>query len=302
MASNGTVSASTQPLSMMTKLSPFVYIYEPDKETLSQQQPQPQQPAAPPATPKLILIASWMDAQDSHIAKYLAQYQSIYPHSTILLVKFAKSGIFLASSSRPVQPAISYLRSGLSSGFLSASPARPEILVHVFSNGGSITMQNLYRAFREQTGRAFPLHAAVYDSCPGLYSFGSAYNAMILGFPGAFARLVAAPLICALILGLWVCHYPLKFLFGEDVFLRNARVLNDRDLVEQRNRSYIYGRADVMVDWRDVEKHATAASAAGIVVRRELFDRSPHVSHMRTDGERYWRIVTETWEKSLVGI
>ncbi|KAI1084342.1 hypothetical protein F5B20DRAFT_524538 [Whalleya microplaca] len=294
MASNQLTSASLQPLSMMAKLSSLVYFYEPEK-TLSPQ------PGASPA-PKLILFAAWMDARDLHIAKYITQYQAVYPTSTILLVKFALSGILLASSYRPVQPAISYLRSQIDSGVLSASPPRPEILAHIFSNGGSTSMQKIYQAFRQQTGQSFPLHTAVYDSCPGLYRFNATYNAMIVGFPKGIIRLIAAPVICAMILSLWVCHRPLKFLFGEDALLKNSNVLNDPSLVKQRNRSYIYGKADIMVDWRDVEQHATTALEKGIAVRREVFDRSPHVSHMRTDGERYWKIVTETWEKALVGI
>lgn len=160
-------------------------------------------------------------------------------------------------------------------------------------------MQILYRLFQSQTGRPFPLHTAVYDSCPGMYSFSSLYSVFMVNFPKGLLRLIATPFITALIVCLWIWHHPLRVLSGEDFLLKNSRVHNDLDLVKQTNRSYIYGKTDVMVDWKHVEKHAKEATAKGLLVRREVYERSAHVSHMRTDGERYWKTVTETWERAM---
>ena len=63
-------------------------------------------------------------------------------------------------------------------------------------------------------------------------------------------------------------------------------------------RGYIYSEADQMVDWRVVEEHARDAEAKGFVVRREKFEESGHVAHMRVGGGvRYWGIVEGMWEE-----
>jgi len=81
----------------------------------------------------------------------------------------------------------------------------------------------------------------------------------------------------------------------------------------QTLRTYIYSKQDAMIDWRHVEKHAADAATGGdnnsnnkksdgssrvkIPCRLEMFHGSGHVAHMRHDPERYWRVVTETWEQ-----
>ncbi|KAI0376569.1 hypothetical protein F5Y04DRAFT_266082, partial [Hypomontagnella monticulosa] len=291
MASNQPAPAAASPLSMMKKLSPFVFFYEP--ETVATRQVR-----SPPA-PKLILIAAWMDARELHISKYVTQYQAIYPTSRIVLVKFVfKESVYASFTRKVVEPVVAYLRSQIESGDLSASPTQPEILVHLFSNGGSATMREIYQSFRS-TGRPFPLHTAVYDSCPGVYSFSNIYNVFMVNFSGSLLRLVAAPFITVFVTCLWIWYNPLRFLSGEDFLTKNSRVHNDLDLVKQSNRSYVYGKADDMVDWRHVEKHAFEAEKKGLAVRREVFENSPHVAHMRMDSERYWKIVTETWDKAI---
>jgi hypothetical protein len=240
-----------------------------------------------------------MDAQDVHIAKYITQYQTIYPNTTILLIKFVMKETMLAPIAKSaVQPAVLYLRSLVRAGDLSAAPARPEILAHVFSNGGATSMQNIYAIYRK-LGQPFPLHSIVLDSCPGLHAFSSSYNALVAGFPAGFLRIIAAPFAILLILTSWILYHPLSFIAGEDFLSRNARVLNDRSLVKQTNRTYIYGKADIMVDWRHIKKHAKMAASRGFDVRQEIFENSPHVSHMRTDSQRYWLIVEETWKKAI---
>ncbi|KAI1803140.1 hypothetical protein F4811DRAFT_526189 [Daldinia bambusicola] len=291
MASNQLSTTAVEPLSMMKKLSPFVYIYEPESVV------------TPKTTrlrvPKLVFVASWMDAQDLHIIKYITRYQAVYPTSKIVLVKFIlKESISPSLLRNAVEPAFTYLRSQLDAGFLSASPSEPEILMHLFSNGGSSTIRALYELFQSQTGRPFPLHAAVYDSCPGLFSFSTLYNVLIINFPRGFLRLIATPFVILFVIGLWIIH-AFRFITGENYLSANWRILNDLDLVKQTNRAYIYGKADVMVDWRHVEMHAKQAAAEGLDVRTEVFEHSPHVSHMRTNGERYWNIITETWERAI---
>ncbi|KAI1262328.1 hypothetical protein F5Y18DRAFT_398023 [Xylariaceae sp. FL1019] len=283
---------SSTSLHMMTKLSPFVYTYEPRETPASSES----------SAPKLILFAAWMDAQDVHINKYITHYQTIYPSATILLVKFSvKEAVFAPVAVQKVRPALLYLWSVMTAaGGLSAAPERPEILVHVFSNGGCTSMRHIYVGFKKMFGRPFPLHTMIFDSCPGQHKLATSYNALIDGFPKGIFRIITVPFVIFLILALSLWYTSLNCLAGEDFLAKNLRVLNDRKLVDQTNRCYIYGKADIMVDWRHIESHANAAISKGFLVRQERFDESPHVAHMRADRERYWQIVNDTWEKAIV--
>jgi hypothetical protein len=297
--SNKIMAASTS-LHMMKELSPYVFTYEPSEED-----PSPSNPAHP----KLIVFAGWMDARDVHLAKYISHYQNTYPNASILLIKFfMREAVITSKAASAVQPALWYVQSLIEAGTLSATPSKPEILVHLFSNGGSTTMQAMYTGYKRMSSSSsssssgelpFPLHAAVYDSCPGLHAFSSSYNALIASFPNGLARSLFSPFIVLMILATWIWYTPFGFIAGEDFLTKNARVLNDPKLVKQTNRTYIYGKADIMVDWRHVETHARKAMAKGFSVRVEPFDSSPHVAHMKTDRQRYWSIVDETWKNAI---
>jgi len=273
----------------MTTLSRFVSVYEPARSTAW---------GSPDAASlKLVVVASWMDARDLHIAKYIDQYRALYPTSKILLVKFIfKQMLFGSVAERAVDPAVSYLRSLVDSGYLSSSSLQPEILVHIFSNGGMASTKHLFNSYHEKTGQAFPLHAAVYDSCPGGYSYSKTQNAIMAGFPERW-RWIVAPLVHLLNMYFWV----FTRLGRPYALITNPLFHNDTKEKRETNRTYIYGTNDVMVDWRHVEAHAKEAESKGFVVRREVFLDSAHVAHARSDKSRYWKLVTETWNKARSG-
>lgn len=229
-----------------------------------------------------------------HIAKYVTRYQSLYPASRILLVKFVVKQILSESQgSQAVQPAVAYLRAQIDANYLAASPERPQILLHIFSNGGLASSKHLLQSYRQKTGQAFPLHCAVYDSCPGLWTYRGGYNAVMAGIPKGIRRWILAPFLHILnfyfMLVVKVLRRPYNLLI-------NANFHNNKEEVHQSNRAYIYGQKDNMVDWRHVECHARQAKDKGYNVRTELFPDSPHVAHLRTDETRYMRIVAETWD------
>ena len=298
MASSQPAAKPAKPLAMMTRLSPLVSYYKPPS-TAAAAATGGSPASGTVAAPKLIVVASWMDAQDAHIAKYIAFYQSIYPTSTILLTKFRINLAWSAAARRrAVQPAAAFLRAQVDSGALTAAPREPEILVHVFSNGGAASMEHLYQIYRRKTGHALPPHAAVYDSNPGRTSATRTYNAFMAGVRGA-VRFLVGPLVAIFSVVTFLMYGPLKFLFGEGPLREAQRVHNDRALVRQTNRSYIYSKEDSMVDWRHVEEHAAEANAKGIPSRTERYENTAHVAHMRTDPGRYWKIVTDTWEEAI---
>lgn len=71
------------------------------------------------------------------------------------------------------------------------------------------------------------------------------------------------------------------------------QALNDPELMEgEKRRCYIYGEADRMVGWSDVEDHArVAAKEGGFEVRKEKFVGSGHCAHVRGAEQRYWEVV-----------
>lgn len=76
------------------------------------------------------------------------------------------------------------------------------------------------------------------------------------------------------------------------------RELNDRDVVKEASRCYVYSEEDQLVGWRDVEDHAREAEKRGFEVRRErMVGGGGHCAHARGEGgKRYWEVVREAWE------
>ncbi|KAK8094284.1 hypothetical protein PG997_000969 [Apiospora hydei] len=292
MASPQTGPIVPDPLASisMTKLSTYVSFYEPAAASDSQQASSAT--ATDSQTPKLILIASWMGAQDMHIAKYVTRYQKLYPTSRILLVKFVCKLIIVESlANDAVHPAVAYLRSQLDSDYLAASPVRPQILMHVFSNGGMASTKHLLGLYRKETGQTFPLHCAIYDSCPGLWT----YIGVMAGVPKGMWRWIISPFLHVLNFYFMIVVKVLRRPYNLAI---NANFHNNKEEVHQSHRAYIYGKKDKMVEWTHVERHAQQAKDQGYSVRTELFANSPHVAHMRTDETRYLRIIKETWEEA----
>ena len=144
-----------------------------------------------------------------------------------------------------------------------------------------------------------PVHCTVFDSAPGRFAYSRTVAALTAGFASATTPLVvrlAAALLARLAAGwFWLARAVLR---RPDGLAAVGRAHNDgvRRAREAR-RAYLYSRRDRLVGWRDVEAHAEDARARGFaVVRMENFGESPHVAHARTDGERYWKAVRETWE------
>jgi hypothetical protein len=50
-----------------------------------------------------------------------------------------------------------------------------------------------------------------------------------------------------------------------------------------------------MIRWQDVESHAKDAEEWCAHVRKERFEDTGHVAHMRKDPERYWGVIKEVW-------
>lgn len=312
-------SATTSSLSGLTELSPSVYLSEP--------RPQPAHPVAAPhaisseeeqdasvaaaehadsvdstgipsrlssSPPKLIILVTWMSAHPFHISKYVHGYRTHYPASRILVIRSSPPDLFYRRTKtqrRRVAPAISVVLSSYS-----ATCNDPEIILHVFSNGGSHQTLNLLRAYSETTLSPFPPHVTIFDSCPGRATFKRSVLALSSALPSfPPARLFVLLLIYLVMSVYWVVFIP----FGiPDPIERIRRALSSRTVMpEETKRSYIYSEIDPMVGWHDVEDHARDAAGEGFVVQREKFDGSGHCAHIKVGGgTRYWAIVDALWQ------
>ncbi|BGP47487.1 hypothetical protein JCM10450v2_003339 [Rhodotorula kratochvilovae] len=283
---------------LLKKLSPAVYLAEPATAALNGA-------AAGGAAkaPELVLISSWMGAQLKHVEKYVETYRKLYPTSAILLLRSSEADFFRSSTLvRALSPAVDVLRAR-TSGY-TAGPSSG-LLVHAFSNGGCLTLKTLNELLRAEgktsdaqplvaAAKQLPARAVVLDSCPGLQNFRGTIAAFTAGVKSPFVKvpLVAILTVVFGALRLW------------DIIKRQPPILSrlssylNSSAFPAVPRLYLYSDIDKLVPCADVERHAAAARAAGVEVRTERFDGTPHVAHARVEPERYWGAIQEVWEKS----
>ncbi|KAH6622533.1 hypothetical protein F5144DRAFT_495194 [Chaetomium tenue] len=327
MASNVMKTPAASPLGCMTKLSECVYIYRPEAPAPATPSSATDAASPPKPVPKLIILATWMGARNPHIAKYLVQYQALYPTVPILLLRSEPRHFLLPSGNpRAFAPAVPFVRAifpdigtpdrpdnnNNNNNNNKPTNAQPELLLHAWSNGGAASLLHLRtalglathnnppppRARTPASPATLPPYTLVLDSSPGRFRYGAGYRAFAAGLPARGpARWLAAPLLHVLCALYWVRHALLgRGRTGPLAAL--ARALNDAGARRAEvRRTYVYGPADRLVHWRDVEDHAEAAARGGFAaVRRERFEGGEHVAHVRVDAGRYWRVVRETWE------
>src|SRR6478609_1094563 len=86
MATTASQVRVVDPLSFMQSLSPRVYLWRPDVSDNAR-------PAPTSGNPTLIVIFGWMNAGAGPLAKYVRQYQALFPASALLLVTCTFAGM-----------------------------------------------------------------------------------------------------------------------------------------------------------------------------------------------------------------
>ncbi|KAF1992968.1 hypothetical protein P154DRAFT_591757 [Amniculicola lignicola CBS 123094] len=286
MSTTSTVPVtSTKPLSFMEKLDPLVFYYRSPgaRSTSADHQP------------RLIIISSWTDAKDAHIAKYIVKYQSLYPAASILLLRCTMDCILRPSQIGPaMKVAASVVRAAYQTPVLSNSPPLP---IHILSGGGGSNIANLYEQYAATAGpnddKRLPPHVTIFDSCPGLFRIPRAVAFVSVGL-SFFQQLIAAPFLYAFAV-FWTLSMALGLLpnsLGDWYKSHNHDLGNTAEV----RRVYIYSAADALTDYRDVETHAVEAKTKGFSVALEKYEGSAHVAHLLKDEDRYWDIVRRVME------
>ncbi|MCJ1420213.1 hypothetical protein MMC32_006570 [Xylographa parallela] len=277
-------NTSSVLLSQFSQLNPSVFVYKaPEPATKTDKT------TAKHGPPDIVLLLSWSGANIKHVAKYTPGYIDLYPTAQIILVTSAFTDfVFGNSASKNLQldPVIQI--------FTSNPDAR--ILVHLFSNGGSHKLWRLAKLYKATQGRLLPMNALVLDSAPGKTTFDRSVEALAYELPQAwYLRLPGLSLLYLCLFMLWAV---LTVTGGTNTVDRVWKEINNPDLISvQAIREYIYSKADRLVFWKDVEDHADEAEAKGYQVKKERFEDTGHVAHMRLEYERYWSEIAALWNK-----
>lgn len=265
-------------LAKYQRLNRSVWYYNPEKS-----------PVAPSETPSLIIFCGWMDATPRHISKYTAGYSAMYPHARILAITTTPWDMFpidcISGGVPRIQPVLDILY-GLQ--------AHDKVLLHFMSNGGVMTSSFISKTFKEHTGRSLPIFATVMDSSPGKATWDASVKAFAVAVP---KNPVVSALGYCLIYFLFGIYCGIFILFNMLDGVAQGRIdLNDSDIFEtSAPRLYIYSEGDEIVDWNDVEEHASEAKNIGYQVLCEKFVNSSHASHLLSDPLRYWSSINRLW-------
>lgn len=301
-AATTAVAKTEPPLSYMDHLSTSVSYYSPPN-ALAPGSNDGHDVESHTRHPELILVLSWMGARDVHIAKYIAKHRELFPSSRILLIRSPASHVFWPSlARRHIPPAIRILREFAEpeSAAATAAGRKPRILLHILSNGGVSTAARIRELLRKELGTdsagnrlVIPRYALCLDSCPGNFQWQSTHRALLQSLPRW-----TSPLVHFVIAVAWVIY---KLRLTRPAQNLNADALRRGSLLpRETQRTYLYGTADAVIDWRHVEDHARRAEESGFRVRREKFEGGEHVSLVRKEGQRYWQAVKETWDEAEI--
>ncbi|KAG5649539.1 hypothetical protein H0H81_003194, partial [Sphagnurus paluster] len=142
----------------------------------------------------------------------------------------------------------------------------------------------------------------ILDSCPGIGNAQHARRAM-----GSLVRNTLLKRLMDIIIT-WLFFYSaiMRRLFRQKNPLEVLKTaLNSPRLLpwihKGTPRLYLYSKQDEIVPSHEVEGHFNDAKAAGLLVRAEVFDDTPHVSHARINPERYWGAVEDIWRDACEG-
>ncbi|KAF2264136.1 hypothetical protein CC78DRAFT_447426, partial [Lojkania enalia] len=240
--------------------------------------------------PDMIIIFSWTGAQGKNTAKYTDTYQTLFPNTSIFVITTSAKDLCFRSSRKKqsrLQPAIDRVRS---------YGSIQNVLIHVFSEGGSNKAVEFAEAYHNTTGHLLPCSALCLDSTPGHARFVRLCNALRKSLPPYRILRYSGLIIGGTIIGgIWIIHHTFKGLDNNVISKTRRRLMDDTYWNLGAPRCYLYSKADELIKWQDVHEHASQASEAGIPVMEVCFERSNHCRHVAEDPEKYWDAVKAIW-------
>lgn len=181
----------------------------------------------------------------------------------------------------------------------------PYIYIYIYHLGGAIRLNHLSLLLASQPTLANSLVPAqpslmIMDSTPGGDSPKSAINVFRTTIPSPLLRWIFLFFLFSFHLFMvairrspWKIFEPLR-----------AAMLNPRWLpwiaspsVSTRFTTpylFIYSKSDEAVPFKDIQAF-TERTEKIFPVKREIYENTLHVSHMRNDPARYWSVIGKTW-------
>ena len=161
------------------------------------------------------------------------------------------------------------------------------IVVHAFSNGGSLVYEELVKSMNEPgPGRSSlrsRLRGIIFDSTPARLTFPTAWRALSAAVPSIFMRV---PIMFGML-----AFAGIQYLFLDLLFRRAPRpdmfwntLADDPASCPQL---FVYSHADAIVPSADIEEMQRARASRGVAATVLRLEGSPHVGHLRTDPVAY---------------
>jgi hypothetical protein len=250
-------------------------------------------------SPSLILLCTWTGAQNRYIAKYTAEYQSIYPSTHIMVIATTTKDLCFRNSKRKqerLKPAVERISS---LEYLRPSGHAAGILMHIFSEGGSNKACELAEAYHTITGKRLPVSALCFDSTPGHPRYLRLCNALNKSLPPIPVLRHTGLFFGGAVLGaIWLAYKWVKGAENNVITRTRRRLLDPTHFDLSAPRCYLYSCNDTLIAWQDVHEHAEDSTRMGVPVTEVLFEKSGHVGHARQEPNRYWSAVMATWESA----
>ncbi|MCJ1375575.1 hypothetical protein MMC20_006812 [Loxospora ochrophaea] len=280
-------STDASPLRSFSRLSTSTFIRPPPLNSSITPSQNAGSGSAPPDT---IILSAWNNAAQRHMSKYISGYTTLYPNARLLLLTTTTPDLVYRTTSS---------QNATLSPVVDALCAQPNdrLLIHCFSNGGAYKFTELCTAYRNTTGNVLPIRAMILDSGPDNgRSFKRSLAAVVQGLPKQWHLRIPGMFIAYILVGVvWLR----SFFNQKSAIEKMYKNLNEPKVIDiNARRCYVYSQADDMVWWKEIEAHSQDAEAKGWKTAKEKFEGSMHVGHVRLDGQRYWKIVTDTWENS----
>ncbi|RUS17687.1 hypothetical protein BC937DRAFT_89613 [Endogone sp. FLAS-F59071] len=262
-----------------------------------------------------VILLGWIDSQLKQLSKGALYYRFrgyniIYCHTDKSLIWFPSQIKRIVSALIPTLESLGVVIPspvGSSSPIIFQSPATspspPALVLHVFSNGGCLSLWALLSTLRANNLALRTPRVIIFDSSPG---FGS-----ILALSRVYTVGLKSPLYRALIWTLLLIGYAFLFVpYQLCLRLTRRTVFKDAvmDVMKDPNinsvpRLFLYSIKDQAVPFKAIEvfvKQAERLSGKAedgkqerAVIRTVRFEETGHVQHWidERSKEKYWRAI-----------
>jgi hypothetical protein len=245
---------------------------------------------------ELVILCTWLGAGKNHIAKYAAGYRQIAPRAKILLLEssvwniaspYVRQWIAIRPAAEVVLGVLDDCANAKGSG------AKPNIVIHTFSNGGTNSATQLLIVLQRQLGHAIPVTGILCDSGPARGTYRKSFHSMLLSLPKGLFWQIVGPIVIMFVTNVLFGSQLIGWEKPETIY---RRTLLDARFVDCTRICYAFSKADTHVDWDDITSHAYEAQAKDWDVKKLEFQGTPHCNHISQYRLEYLDAMERVWK------